>query len=104
MRRGSLLLAALVAWLGLSAASALAATCEDPGGFSVWLETFKREAAAAGISQRTIGSALSDVAFDPGIVAKDRRQGVFRQSFEQLSGRMISAFRMQKGSSLLKRH
>ncbi|HLN10287.1 MAG TPA: lytic murein transglycosylase, partial [Xanthobacteraceae bacterium] len=71
---------------------------------SAWLDAFQQEAAGQGISQRTISSALSGVAFDPGIVAKDHAQGVFRQSFEQFSGRMISAYRMQKGASLLKRY
>jgi lytic murein transglycosylase len=104
MRRGLLRLAALLACLAISMVPGLAANCEDAGGFSAWLEAFKQEAAAAGISQRTLGSALNGVEFDPGIVARDHRQGVFRQSFEQFSGRMISAYRMQKGSSLLKRH
>ena len=96
--------AILIFWLTASALPALGAACEDPGGFSVWLDAFEQDAGAQGISQRTISSALSGVAFDPGILAKDHAQGVFRQSFEQFSGRMISAFRMQRGSSLLKRY
>ncbi len=104
MRPTSARLAALLIWLAVSALPAFGATCEDPGGFSAWLDAFQQEAAGQGISQRTISSALSGVAFDPGIVAKDHAQGVFRQSFEQFSGRMISAYRMQKGASLLKRY
>jgi lytic murein transglycosylase len=104
MRPTSARLAALLIWLAASAIPALGATCEDPAGFSAWLEAFKQEAAGQGISQRTISSALGNLTFDPGIVAKDHAQGVFRQSFEQFSGRMISAYRMQKGSSLLKRY
>ena len=73
------------------------------GSFESWLESFKREAAARGISQRTIASALSGVSFDPGIVSRDHAQGVFRQSFEQFAGRMVSADRLQKGASLLSR-
>jgi lytic murein transglycosylase len=102
MRPTSARLAALFVWLAASV-PALGATCQDPDGFPAWLEAFKQEAAGQGITQRTISSALAGVAFDPGIVAKDHAQGVFRQSFEQFSGRMISAYRMQKGSSLLKR-
>ena len=73
------------------------------GSFESWLESFKREAAARGISQRAIASALSGVSFDPGIVSRDHAQGVFRQSFEQFAGRMVSADRLQKGASLLRR-
>jgi lytic murein transglycosylase len=104
MRPTSARLAVLIIWLSASALPALGATCEDPGGFSAWLDAFRQDAAGQGISQRAISSALSGVAFDPGILAKDHAQGVFRQSFEQFSGRMISAFRMQRGSTLLKRY
>src|SRR5207247_3986388 len=69
-----------------------------------WLESFKREAAAQGISQRTIASALTGVSYDPGIITRDHSQGVFRQSFEQFAGRMVSTDRLQKGAGLLRRH
>src|ERR1700680_5259172 len=84
-------------------ASGSAAPCGS-GSFESWLESFKREAAAQGISQRTIASALSGVSYDPGIVARDHAQGGFRQSFEQFAGRLVSAERLQKGASLLRRH
>jgi lytic murein transglycosylase len=82
--------------------SASAVPC-DSGSFESWLESFKREAAAQGISQRTLASAFSGVSYDPGIVSRDHSQGVFRQSFEQFAGRMVSADRLQKGGSLLRR-
>jgi lytic murein transglycosylase len=103
MRRTEARLVALLVCFAFSAVPAHAASCQDPGGFPAWLDGFKQEAAGRGISPRTISSALAGVTFDPGIVARDHAQGVFRQSFEQFSGRMISAYRMQKGSSLLKR-
>src|SRR6266516_4256646 len=87
--------------LALSA-SASAVPCGS-GGFEGWLEAFKREAAAQGISARSIASALNGVSYDPGIVSRDHAQGVFRQSFEQLAGRMVSAERLQKGAGLLRR-
>ena len=39
--------------------------------------------------QRTIQSALAGITYDPTIIARDHAQGVFRQSFEQFSGRMV---------------
>ena len=80
-----------------------AATCRDPAGFDAWLASFKREAAANGISPSAIG-ALDGVAYDPGIVAKDHGQHVFRQSFEQFSGRMVNAGRLLRGASLMKQY
>jgi lytic murein transglycosylase len=83
-------------------ATALAVPCGS-GSFEGWLESFKREAAAHGISQSTIASALNGVSYDAGIVSRDHAQGVFRQSFEQFAGRMVSADRLQKGAGLLRR-
>jgi lytic murein transglycosylase len=86
----------------LHAAPAAAVQCQS-GSFEGWLESFKREAAGQGISQRGL-AALDGVSFDPGIVSRDRRQGVFKQSFEQFSGRMISPDRMRIGARKLKQY
>ena len=86
------------------AAPVLAATCNDPGGFEKWLGDIRREAAAQGISQPAINAGLSGIAFDPAIIRRDRGQRFFRQSFEQFSARMVPAYRIHKGTALLKRH
>nr|WP_245276415.1 lytic murein transglycosylase [Methylocapsa aurea] len=80
-----------------------AATCRDPAGFEAWLASFKREAAAQGISESAI-SALDGIAYDPSIVSKDHGQHVFRQSFEQFSARMVNSYRLRKGASLIKQY
>lgn len=80
-----------------------AATCRDPAGFEAFLEAFKKEAAASGISPSAI-SALDGIAYDPSIVAKDHGQKVFHQSFEQFSGRMVNAYRLHKGALLMKQY
>jgi lytic murein transglycosylase len=59
------------------------------GDFGTWLQGLKQDAAAAGVSQRTIASALANITYDPSIIARDHAQGVFKQSFEQFSGRMV---------------
>ncbi|MGD0643097.1 MAG: lytic murein transglycosylase, partial [Roseiarcus sp.] len=88
-----------------SAAPARVAHCERGGeGFDSWLAAFKRDAASQGISSSVIESALADVAYDDSVISHDRGQGVFHQSFEQFSGRMISSYRLKKGRSLLKRY
>src|SRR5947209_16823112 len=65
--------------------SCLAAPCG--GDFNAWLAEFKSEAAAQGISQRAIASALDGLSADPHVLARDRGQHVFKQSFEQFSDR-----------------
>ncbi len=64
-----------------------AASCG--GDFGTWLQGLKQEAAADGVSQRVIQTALGNVTYDPAIIARDHAQGVFKQSFEQFSGRMV---------------
>jgi len=90
---------------GFGAAGAQAAECGRNGeGFETWLDAFRREAAAAGISKPTIDSALGDVFYDRSVVSHDRGQKVFRQTFEQFSARMANSFRVNKGRSLLVKH
>ncbi len=92
----------LAFWLGvgLSCNVATAATAPCGGDFNTWLDGFKKEAAAQGVSQRTIDTALAGITYDPTIIARDHAQGVFHQSFEQFSGRMVPP-RMSRASRLL---
>jgi lytic murein transglycosylase len=87
---------------GLWAAPVLAAPCES-GSFEAWLDAFRGEAAGKGVSQRGL-AALDGVAYDASVVSRDRRQGVFRQSFEQFAGRMISPDRLRGGARKLKQY
>lgn len=87
---------------GIAPASAL--TCRDPAGFDKWLGDVRREAMAEGVSARAVDGALAGVSYDPDVVRRDRGQGVFRQSFEQFSGRMVSQGRLTKGAAMLQRH
>ena len=70
---------ALAIWLvgALSGSPALATRCEDPRGFQAWLESFKQEAMAQGISQGALDSALRGIDYDPNIISRDHRQGHF---------------------------
>jgi lytic murein transglycosylase len=83
--------------------SATAAEC-PPADFVIWLGQFKQEATTLSISQQTIATALNNISYDPAIISRDRAQGVFQQSFEQFSGRMISPDRLRKGANMLKRY
>jgi lytic murein transglycosylase len=102
MRAISVGLTLAAIWLG-SAAPTAAATVPCGGDFGAWLDGFRQEAAAQGISQRTIQSALAGLTYDPNIIARDHAQGVFRQSFEEFSGRMVPP-RLARGERLLKQY
>jgi lytic murein transglycosylase len=85
------------------ASPAMAATCDPPGGFSAFIREFRHEAAAKGVSERGL-RALDSITVDPAVLAADKRQGVFKQSFEQFSARMISRDRMTKGMRYMQTH
>ena len=84
------------------ASAALAAACGS-GNFDSWLGDFKGEAAAKGISQQAIAAGLNGVTLDQSVLARDQSQRVFRQSFEEFSGRMVPP-RLARGASLMKQY
>jgi len=96
--------ASFLAAILLAAGQAAAATCRDPAGFEKWLDGIGQEAVAQGISPEAVKQGLSGVIFDQSIIRKDRGQGVFKQSFEQFAGRMVSPARLRGGATMLKRH
>jgi lytic murein transglycosylase len=99
--RGGLVPAAALL-LVLAANEAFAARCGNTAaGFPRWLEDFKREAVAAGVSQRTVSSALSGASYDSGVIRLDRNQKHFKLSFEQFWARRVSNLHITRGRSLL---
>jgi lytic murein transglycosylase len=95
---------AIAAALWLVASTAASAQCRNTASFERWLEDFKREAIAQGISPRTIAAASPDMAYDQGVVNRDRGQRVFSQSFIQFADRMVAAYRLQHGVQRIKRY
>ena len=103
MRLAGLVLAAAIA-AGSLAPPAKAAACRNTGSFASWLEEFKKDAIAQGVSPQVIAAAAPDLVFDPAIIKRDRGQGVFQQPFLQFSDRMVAGYRMQHGAIQMKKH
>ena len=95
--------AALASAVFMTGGQVFAAQCNAKGGFPAFVTEFKKEAAQSGISQRGL-AALDGVTLDQQVLAADRKQGVFKQSFEQFSGRMISRDRLSKGGKLMQQY
>jgi lytic murein transglycosylase len=76
--------------------------CRNTGEFGVWLDGFRKEAAAQGISRATVAAALDGITLDPGVIARDRKQSFFSQSFLTFSDKLISQGRIQNGLARLK--
>src|SRR3977135_3092032 len=88
--------------LVIPGAAALAAPC-GTGNFGAWLDDFRNEAAAKGISQSAIASGLAGITLDQGVLSRDHSQRVFSQSFEEFSGRMVPP-RLARGASMMKQY
>src|SRR5438309_11937758 len=88
----------------LTTGPALGVSCRTSGSFERWLDEFRREAAAAGISQRTLAAAAPGMVYDQRIVNIDRGQRVFNQTFIEFSNRMVAAYRIQRGGQLMQQH
>ena len=84
-----------------AASSAANANCRNTGSFNVWLDGFRKEAIAQGISRATVSAALDGITLDPAVIAKDRKQSFFSQSFLSFSDRMISRNRIKTGLAKL---
>jgi lytic murein transglycosylase len=94
--------AVILAAMALVGPVEAAARCRNTGSFERWLEAFKQEAAASGISRAAIAASLNGVTFDPAIIRRDSGQGVFTQSFLQFAGRMTGGGRYQNGLKQMK--
>jgi lytic murein transglycosylase len=102
VKRGA---AALVCFLmAASGASAQYVQCEPPGGFSAWLESFKRAAVAQGVSQRTVSAALDGVTPNPEVLRLDRNQTAFRLSFEEFARQRVTQGRINQARQRMRQH
>ncbi|MGB9042828.1 MAG: lytic murein transglycosylase [Pseudolabrys sp.] len=103
MRKWALALAMFV--LGaLYTGQAFAASCRNSGSYERWLEDFKKEAAAQGISPRVIAAATPSMTFDQAIIRRDHGQAVFNQTFLQFSDHMVGGGRIPTGLAKIKQH
>jgi lytic murein transglycosylase len=69
--------------------------CKNTGNFATWLEGFKRKAAAQGISRRTISAALDGQTLNSSVMARDRQQGFFAQTFLDFQAKLATPNRVQ---------
>lgn len=80
------------------------ANCKNTGNFNGWLSGFRQEASAAGVSDRTIRRTLDGMALDTGIIARDRKQGIFSISFLDFSTKLATPGRVKNGRAQIARN
>lgn len=89
----------------IAAPASAPANCRNTAEFGTWLEGFKRDAAAKGISRGTLEAVQGDLRFDESVIRKDRGQGVFSQPFLEFAGRMVDkSGRVGQGAARIKKY
>jgi lytic murein transglycosylase len=85
----------------MAAAPALAQECGTD--FETWRKGVADEARAAGVGERGL-AALASADIDTRVLARDRSQAVFGQTFDEFATRMISDYRLKHGATNLKKY
>lgn len=78
--------------------------CKNTGRFSTWLKDFRAEAAQKGVSKRTISMVLDGMTLNRKIIARDRRQGFFAQSFLSFQGKLATQYRVNSSRKKIKQN
>ncbi|WP_102222833.1 lytic murein transglycosylase [Acidimangrovimonas sediminis] len=86
----------------LGAGPAGAAPCG--GSFSSFVRNFEVEAVAAGHARAAVQGFFRGARIDPKVLAADRAQGVFRKTFTEFSGALISRSRLVNGARNAKKY
>ncbi len=83
-------------------ASEATVSATDEAAFQKWLKDTRREAAAKGISERTLERAFADVKLIPRVIELDRKQPEFTQTFWRYMDGAVSDARVRDGVARLK--
>lgn len=76
----------------------LAASAECGGSFSAFVDGLKAEARSKGFDNRTVNTFFRDIQHDPSVIRRDRAQGIFKSTFTEFAGKVISKNRMDHGA------
>ena len=70
------------------------------GDFSLWIQALREEARGSGISESVL-RLLDGIKPDKKVLALDRSQRVFTQTWLTFAGRMVNAYRLKTGRCLV---
>jgi lytic murein transglycosylase len=78
--------------------------CRNEGSFSQWFSDFKRQAIKEGIRPETIQRAIGGMTPDPQVIARDRKQSFFSQSFIDFYFKLATKNRENRGRAYLRKY
>ena len=97
------LISATIVSLGMAGA-AYGQSCPANGGFEAFKTGIAKEAAVEGVGANVVRRIVPGLSFSDSVIAADRKQGVFSQSFLEFSDRMVAPYRVNGGRERLQRH
>jgi lytic murein transglycosylase len=68
------------------------------------MKAFRREALASGVSAGTVSAALDGITLDPSVIARDRKQSFFTQSFVDFVGKLATENRRKSSLNQIAKH
>jgi len=77
--------------------------CRNTVSFDVWRNEFKKKAAAAGVSRRSI-ALVDGFELNPQIISRDRRQAFFAQSFLDFQKKLATPNRVTSSKRKIAQH
>lgn len=72
--------------------------------FPAWLNSFRKEAIAAGISAATVNAALAHVEYLPRVIELDRKQPEGSMTFQEYRRKIVSQIRIDEGRKMIARY
>lgn len=96
--------AAIAVAISLLMTSTAAAQTACGGDLAGFLEGVRTEALAKGIPAGAVDEALAGAAIDQKVLARDRAQGVFKQTFLEFSQRTVSKSRLDIGAKKMQEY
>jgi lytic murein transglycosylase len=76
----------------------------DTRGLRDWVRAFRPRALAAGIAPATFDAVMADLAYDEGVIRRDRRQSEFTKTIWDYLDTAVSDDRVTRGRAMLARH
>ena len=94
---------ALALLVAIAATSTPAAAAECGGKWTAWKSGVASEALAEGASRRTVDRVIPRLQRSQRVIDRDRRQGVFNQTWVTFASRMANDFRLRTGRKKIAR-
>jgi lytic murein transglycosylase len=104
MRKPALYLAGGVLAALIASPAMAAPRCQNTGSFDNWVEQFKKDAIAQGVSPKVVAAAAPELTFDQSVIKRDSGQGVFQRTFIDFSKRLLANPRIPNGINKMKEH